>query len=479
MFQRFSHASHKGFIGSLREMTAEKTINRTGRRRAGTDRERRRFRAIMFWAILAVAFVMRLLVVSFKLEQPVMQFYSHPWEMGLLAKSLLQGLGYSSPFGVPTGPTAFIAPGYPTIVAGIFLLFGVYTFKSALVIVLLNIAAALGTIALMMRLARRFFGTAAAYVAGAIWAVSLPVLWLPVIFWESNFSALFFVAMLTLALRTRSEPRSANWILLGAFAGMAALINPALIFSFAAIMGWVAVEGWRAARKCSAGSAVAGSWKSPALGGLALVAVFVAWPVRNAVRFHAFIPLRSTVGFELWMGNRAGATGRLDQSIYPMLNQHELDLYKAQGEVAYVRTKSTAAWSYIGSHPGWFADMTARRIFRFWAGTGNVDGSPLYEIHALTTTLLGLLGLALLFRRGRSLAVLFALPLLLFPLPYYITHAEFRYRLNLDPVLTVLAGYAAVWVVAAFAERRSHVAAADAPNIVTTVTASSLADGAV
>jgi len=37
---------------------------------------------------------------------------------------------------------------------------------------------------------------------------------------------------------------------------------------------------------------------------------------------------------------------------------------------------------------------------------------------------------------------LFLLPLLLFPLPYYITHAEFRYRLVVDPLLTVLAAYA-------------------------------------
>jgi hypothetical protein len=413
-----------------------------------------------FWAILAAALFMRLPVVSFELHRPVMQFYSHPWEMGLLADSLIHGLGYSSPFGVPTGPTAFIAPGYPTVVAGIFLLFGAYTFKSALVIVLLNVAAALGTIALMMQIARRFFGAAAACIGGAIWAVSLPVLWLPVIFWESNFSALFFVTMMMLALRTRGTPTRANWILLGAFTGIAALINPALIFSFAAIMGWAAVEGWRRARKTSAVEALARSWKAPALGALALVAVFIAWPVRNALRFHAFIPLRSTVGFELWMGNRAGATGRLDQSIYPMLNEHELGLYKAQGEVAYVRTKSAAAWSYIGSHPRWFADMTARRIFRFWSGTGNIDGSPLYEAHALTTTLLGLLGLALLFRRDRSLAVLFALPLLLFPLPYYITHAEFRYRLNLDPVLTMLAGYAAFRIVISISARRSRATAA-------------------
>jgi hypothetical protein len=45
-------------------------------------------------------------------------------------------------------------------------------------------------------------------------------------------------------------------------------------------------------------------------------------------------------------------------------------------------------------------------------------------------------------RRRFNVAVLFLLPLLLFPLPYYITHAEFRYRLVVDPLLTVLAAYA-------------------------------------
>jgi len=37
---------------------------------------------------------------------------------------------------------------------------------------------------------------------------------------------------------------------------------------------------------------------------------------------------------------------------------------------------------------------------------------------------------------------LFLLPLILFPLPYYITHAEFRYRLVVDPLLTILGAYA-------------------------------------
>ena len=67
------------------------------------------------------------------------------------------------------------------------------------------------------------------------------------------------------------------------------------------------------------------------------------------------------------------------------------------------------------------------------------DGPPIYEFHALLTTLLGFAGLLFLYRnRMRAFAVLMALPLLLFPLPYYITHAEFRYRVNLDPLLTLL-----------------------------------------
>jgi hypothetical protein len=47
------------------------------------------------------------------------------------------------------------------------------------------------------------------------------------------------------------------------------------------------------------------------------------------------------------------------------------------------------------------------------------------------------------------------LPLLLFPPPYYITHAEFRYRLNIDPLLTILAAYAVTQLAATWSTHRS------------------------
>jgi hypothetical protein len=77
-------------------------------------------------------------------------------------------------------------------------------------------------------------------------------------------------------------------------------------------------------------------------------------------------------------------------------------------------------------------------------------------LHAVLTSLLGAVGLLFLFRsRQRAYAVLFGLPLLLFPFPYYITHAEFRYRLNIDPLLTVLAACAVAQITMAISRRRS------------------------
>ena len=404
------------------------------------SRARRRSLAI----VLVVALLGRLLVLlNVALTRPHNWLFAHPYEMGLLAGSLLHGHGLSSPFGVPTGPTALIAPGYPTLIAAVFFLFGIDTFASEIAIIALQILVALVTIWLMMRICRQQLDDRTAILAGAFWAVSLPLLWVPAIFWETSLSACALPAIILLALRCRRHPTIAPALLLGASSAVVALINPALLPSLLAILAWAAWQTRRVARA------------APLLGLLALLLLFSVWPIRNACRFHAFVPLRSTAGFELWMGNRPGATGFLDQSLFPMYDKSELASYVAKGEVAYTRDKTTQALQYIRAHPAIFIRLTLRRIFRFWAGTGSLDGPPIYEFHALLTTLLGFAGLLLLYRnRMRAFAVLMALPLLLFPLPYYITHAEFRYRVNLDPLLTLLAAYAVTQLAAQLAARR-------------------------
>jgi hypothetical protein len=214
-------------------------------------------------------------------------------------------------------------------------------------------------------------------------------------------------------------------------------VNPALLMALLAMLGWAAWATY--SPKAVPFKTVYG----PLLGLLTLLLVFAPWPIRNARVLGAFIPLRSTVGLELWMGNRAGATGFLDESVSPTFNRWEYDQYVSKGEAAYMQDKSALAKGYVRAHPSEFLRLSGIRFIRFWIGAGTRGGSTIFILHAVLTTALGTVGAwRLLQQRRLSLAVLFLLPLILFPLPYYITHAEFRYRLVIDPLLTILAAYA-------------------------------------
>jgi 4-amino-4-deoxy-L-arabinose transferase-like glycosyltransferase len=319
------------------------------------------------------------------------------------------------------------------VIAVLFRIFGSFSFRAAIAVMLMQLLFSLMTVLLIMHIARQCFGTRAATLAGIFWAVSLPLVWMPTIFWDTCLSALLLVGMIGLALRCEEKPGPFLWMWIGAYSGLAALVNPALLPALLAVLGWAAWQTRKMSRY------------SPLLGLLVGSLVFAPWPLRNARVLGAFIPLRSTVGFELWMGNHAGATGFLDESQFPIFSHWEYDQYAAKGEVAYMRDKSALAKEYIRAHPAEFLRLTMVRIIRFWTGTGTKEGSVIFALHAVLTTVLGAMGLWWLFRRQRSsLAVLFLLPLMLFPLPYCITHAEFRYRLVVDPLLTILGAYA-VW----------------------------------
>lgn len=382
--------------------------------------------------ILTLAVAARLFILWFAVAKfPHHWLYSRGIELGTLAQSLVAGHGLSSPFGGSTGPTALLAPGYPAVIALFFRIFGSFTVAAAIAVMATQLLFSVMTVLLMTQIAEWCFGIRAANVAGVFWAVSLPLLWMPTIFWETCLSTLLLVGMIALALHCGQRPGKLLWALMGGYCGLAALVNPALLPALLAVLGWTAWQTRKTFRY------------SPLLGMLVLVLVFAPWPIRNARVFGAFIPLRSTVGFELWMGNRPGATGFLEESLFPLFNRRERDLYFTKGEVAYMRDKSTLAKAYIRAHPVEFLRLSSVRFIRFWTGTGSKDGSVLFAAHAILTTALGVMGLRRLCKSGRiRLAVLFLLPLMLFPLPYYITHAEFRYRLVVDPLLTMLAAYA-------------------------------------
>ena len=133
-----------------------------------------------------------------------------------------------------------------------------------------------------------------------------------------------------------------------------------------------------------------------------------------------------------------------DARLEPLQNKQEYSDYVREGEVVFMGNKSMLAEGYIRAHPGEFLRRSAMRVVRFWTGAGSAVNSGLVELHAVVTSVLGFIGLVVLLGKCRRMAFLFLWPLLIFPLPYYITHPDFRFRLLLDPVLTILGAYACV-----------------------------------
>ena len=98
--------------------------------------------------------------------------------------------------------------------------------------------------------------------------------------------------------------------------------------------------------------------------------------------------------------------------------------------------KGAEAGAFIRANPGTFAINTLERIGRFWL----VGRNGIIYL-AAPLALAGLAGLWLAQRRGMNSTPVFTLILLVYPLPYYITHPDMRYQHPIEPLLTVLAAY--------------------------------------
>ena len=153
------------------------------------------------------------------------------------------------------------------------------------------------------------------------------------------------------------------------------LVNPSLMLALFCILGWTAYQTRPIPRHGLRGEL----WTCL----FALLAVFAPWPIRNARVLHAFIPLRSNFGYELWQGNHPGATGVFDGTLEPHHNKQQYADYAANGEVAYTGSKAMLAKAYIRTHPGAFVRLSAERVARFWTGAGSTTNSGWVELHAV------------------------------------------------------------------------------------------------
>lgn len=439
---------------------------------ATTSPRRLSFRAP--WVIFWVGFALRLTGIlvghTYRIRWPNDHF-SFGWEAGRIAQSLATGHGYGNPFNGPSGPTAWLPPLYPLLIALSFKMFGVYSNAAALFLMICDsvfsalIAPAVYEIAARCfdarGLARRASTRAAPVALWAAWlwaaypaALQYAVHWI----WEMSLTGCLFTWSLVLALRLRriGEPEEAApgahhalllWTGVGLLWGLFTLSNPSLVLCLPGIIVWILWPRLRQPRLLLRQRHWRATAAGPLLGCLVFGLVMSPWIIRNELVLHAFIPTRSNGGAELYQStlesNDAFPWGTT-VPIWP--GAAEFQRFVRLGEVRYSQLQGQKAEARLRANPGRFLRYTRDRFLFFWDGTPHpLQPRPVLEylrqLNYASLSACGLLGLALMLKRRVAGAGLFAVVFVLVPLPYYLITVQPRFRHPIEPLIAILAVY--------------------------------------
>ena len=119
--------------------------------------------------MVIVALALRLGAMAFLYPErlnPNRDHWRFAGETGRIAHSIVEGKGFSSPLFGDTGPTAWMTPIYPYVVAGTFKIFGAYTKPSAMILLSLNSLFSALTCIPIFFIARKNFGDRVARAVG-------------------------------------------------------------------------------------------------------------------------------------------------------------------------------------------------------------------------------------------------------------------------------------------------------------------------
>jgi 4-amino-4-deoxy-L-arabinose transferase-like glycosyltransferase len=402
------------------------------------------------WIIFWVGFLLRAGYVTIAHTYRFSPFEDHftfGYEMARVARALVTGFGYSDPFSGHTGPTAWVPPVYPLLIAAVFKLFGIYSLKSGWILLTLNSAFSAATALCVYEIAVRCFNPRVATWSAWIWALypaamQYAVRWV----WETSLSTFLFAAVLVLALRMRHIGESPeqkrtqslkHWLLFGLLWALIALTNSTMLL-FLPICGiWILLGSAKTAQSIVSATAA----------GLLFAACLAPWVWRNWTALHVFVPMRSNFGAELYAGNGPGSYG-FRYGVLIGLPEQDMQhrLYVKLGEIAYVRQRGELAKAYIQAHPAHFAALSLKRFYFFWASVPHPSDKHwllnfIRQVNFCFPTITGLLGLILALRRRIPAAALFAWAFALLPLTYYFVTVEARFRHPLEPLIVILSVY--------------------------------------
>jgi hypothetical protein len=302
-------------------------------------------------------------------------------------------------------------------------------------------------------------------VAAAFTALYPDLLWYPAHFWSET---LYLSLMWWAIERTLAADAARSWrpaLLAGVLWGLSSLtreLSLYLVPIVAVWLGWPAIASRRRVRR-GAGEPVADVGPAPPTGRaawgraaallLGTVLVVAPWTVRNAIVYHAFVPISTMGGPPLWQGNAQAITGITNVQITAVLTT-------MPGPIEADRYCRAMAWRAIVSRqPLWLFQKLAEQMPEFWKASaevldhlvGRAACGPLStrQTVAIEVAFVGpyliLLGMALAglarLRLGRGPALLLTL-LAAYNAAHVVALSSTRYRLPVVPVLFLLAAAA-------------------------------------
>jgi hypothetical protein len=397
----------------------------------------------------------------------------------LLAQSLLAGRGYSFerywyPFTPPNTPTAHWSFLYPLYLAGVYAITGYHPLAARL---LQAVICGIVSVLLFYRLGRRLFGEPVGMMAALLGAVYSYFVYHDAALMTEPFYNLGVLASFDLALTlagfthhpspitsrtTRNTQHTSRftplpWIFFGLTLGLTALLRQTILLWAPFLFAWIIF--YRHSSLSSNNSGAPPSLLAPlsschslrsTLSGISLTLLVMAllilpWTVRNAIVFHAFLPLNSNAGYALYTANHPYHGTHFDQDHAEDIPAELAGLNEAQLSIELTRR----GLGFILQDPQRYLLLSLSRapiFFNFWFSSESSLTSNLMRVLSFGLYLPFFLAGLWLSRRDWPVCSLFYLFVVVYSAMHILTWASIRYRLPVDAALMPFAALAVVYL---------------------------------
>lgn len=373
-------------------------------------------------AILAAALAARLAFVAF---MPPVIMWADGREYDAVARLLVDHGTY--------GLQALRPPGYPTLIAAVYSVFG----KNLLALRLVEVVLGTLSVALIGLIGTRLFGRRAGLIAAALAALHPVLAFLPSTEFPENFAVLVIVLALGAAFAGLRQGGAWGWAAAsGALFGIATLIRPNIV---TLLPGFALGAVFMLARERR-------GWVVPVAACCAALALTLApWIVRNHHVHGRWAFVSTGGGRQFWCGNSPQTTGStlvipmpdstMREAFRHVSSEYAMDAYYYSKGMEFVRAHpARAAWLYVTRFANLFAlypeTVTHTFINRWSRWAQGISSIVIY------------LGVLLSLRRWKREPALWPMvgAIVTFALVNALFFMNLRYRMAFEPCLLLMAG---------------------------------------